>query len=62
MRSHAVLLDAEESGAAMAGYAQKHPNAARRIMSVVGVETDGTEASYREVGRTRIPFVRFEIS
>jgi deazaflavin-dependent oxidoreductase (nitroreductase family) len=62
MSAHAVLLSADESGLAMTAYAAAHPKAARRIMSVVGVETDGTDASYREVGRTRIPFVRFEIS
>jgi len=61
MSARAALLSPEESGDAMAAYEASHPRAARRIMSVVGVETDGSEASYREIGRTRIPFVRFDV-
>ncbi len=58
--ARAVPLDPEESGEAMVAYARRYPRAARRIMSIVGADTDGTDESYREIGRRRIPFVRFD--
>ena len=60
MSARSILLSPEKSGEMMVIYAQRYPKASRRIMSVVGLETDGTDESYREIGRTKVPFVRFE--
>ena len=61
MSARSILLSPEKSGEMMVIYAQRYPKASRRIMSVVGLETDGTDESYREIGRTKVPFVRFDV-
>jgi deazaflavin-dependent oxidoreductase (nitroreductase family) len=53
----ARAMTPEESGAAMAAYAPRHPRIARRLMAVCGIETDGTPEDYYLVGRDHIPFV-----
>jgi deazaflavin-dependent oxidoreductase (nitroreductase family) len=53
----AVALSAEESGAAMVQYARAHPKAARQLVKVLGLTTDGSEASYRTISAENIPFV-----
>lgn len=54
---HAVFLDAEAGGELMARYAPRHPRVARMLARFMGFAVDGSEADYREVGRS-IPFVR----
>lgn len=58
---HAVVLTEEEAADAMAGYARRHPRAARALSKFMGFGVDGSEADYRAVGR-QIPMVRFEPS
>ncbi|WP_199547164.1 nitroreductase family deazaflavin-dependent oxidoreductase [Streptomyces sp. N35] len=50
-------LNAEEGGAFMAGYAARHPRAARKLVKFMGFTVDGTLADYRAAGR-ELPFVR----
>lgn len=50
-------LTPEESGRAMADYAPRHPKAARRLMAICGIETDGSPEDYYLIGRDHIPFV-----
>lgn len=54
----AVPLSADESVEIMAGYARRHPAAARKLGKLMGFVIDGTAEDYREVGR-HVPFVRF---
>ncbi|MBC9715069.1 nitroreductase family deazaflavin-dependent oxidoreductase [Streptomyces sp. TRM66268-LWL] len=54
---HAEPLDAEEGGAFMAGYAARHPRAARKLAKFMGFRVDGSLADYRAPGR-ELPFVR----
>lgn len=58
-RHHAVAraMTAEESGRAMASYAPRRPRTARRLMSVCGLEVDGSVEDYEQVGREFVPFV-----
>ncbi|MEU4656821.1 nitroreductase family deazaflavin-dependent oxidoreductase [Streptomyces sp. NPDC023723] len=61
-RHHAVtarFLAAEEGAETMADYAARRPRAARRLCSYLGLSADGSEASWREAGRS-ISFVRLE--
>lgn len=44
-------LSAEESADLLAGYARRHPRAARRLAAYLGYPADGSEASYRQAGR-----------
>ncbi|MFJ4790878.1 nitroreductase family deazaflavin-dependent oxidoreductase [Streptomyces sp. NPDC088794] len=53
----AHFLAPEEGADIMAEYACRHPRTARRLCTFMSLRTDGTEASYRKVGR-EIPFVR----
>lgn len=53
----AHTLDAEEGGDFMAGYAPRHPKAARTLVRFMGFSVDGTQDDYRAVGR-QLPFVR----
>lgn len=55
----AVALPASEAADAMAGYAGRHPRAARALSRFMGFRVDGTVADYRAVGG-QIPMVRFE--
>jgi deazaflavin-dependent oxidoreductase (nitroreductase family) len=54
----AVALSEVEAADAMAGYARRHPRAARALSRFMGFGVDGSEADYRAVGR-EIPMVRF---
>ncbi len=56
---HAVsarFLPAEEGGALMAGYADRHPRTARRLCASTGFTVDGGAEGYRRAGAS-IPFV-----
>ncbi|TDC42475.1 nitroreductase family deazaflavin-dependent oxidoreductase [Actinomadura sp. KC345] len=54
----AVPIETAEGAELMAGYARRHPAAARRLCKIMGFAVDGGEDDYREVA-THIPFVRF---
>ncbi|WP_432043386.1 nitroreductase family deazaflavin-dependent oxidoreductase [Streptomyces cadmiisoli] len=63
-RHHAVtahFLTSDEGASVMARYARRYPRTARRRCAVIGHPVDGSEAEYREVGRS-IPFVRLDTS
>lgn len=51
-------LPAADSEQVMAGYARRHPRAAKWLARFMGFAVDGSGSDYRELGR-RIPFVRF---
>lgn len=57
MRAIAHALAPEESGRLMAAYALRHPRAARKLMRLCGLETDGSAGDYYLIGRDHIPFV-----
>lgn len=50
-------ISPEEGGDAMVIYARRHPRAARELLSVVGYSVDGSEESYRRLGRESLRFV-----
>ena len=61
-RRHAVRarpLPAEEGGDLMVDYARRRPRSARMVARQMGVPVDGSEASYRALGRV-LPYVRLE--
>lgn len=61
-RRHAVRarpLPAEEGGDLMVDYARRRPRSARMVARQTGVPVDGSEASYRALGRV-LPYVRLE--
>lgn len=53
----AHFLSAAESGAAMVEYAQRNPRAAHVLCRLIGLQADGSEARYRQLGEHVIPFV-----
>ncbi len=54
-------LPPEEGAELMAGYARRHPRAARSLARFMGFEVDGSEADYREVaGELGLCFVALE--
>ncbi|MBI1349675.1 MAG: nitroreductase family deazaflavin-dependent oxidoreductase [Actinomycetales bacterium] len=57
VRAH--RLSPEEGEAEMLDYARRHPKAAARLSGYMGFSSDGSEATYREVGRT-LPYIRFD--
>lgn len=57
MDAHAELLSPQESAEEMVDYARRHPAAARNLTKMIGYEVDGSEADYRELGQSQIPFV-----
>lgn len=57
LNARAELLSPEESGEEMVDYARRHPLAARTLTKMIGYQVDGSEAGYRQLGRSRIPFV-----
>lgn len=57
---YARILSPEESGHAMVVYAQRHPKAAKNLMSVCGLQVDGSDADYFIVGQDFVPFVAFQ--
>ncbi|MFC8246462.1 nitroreductase family deazaflavin-dependent oxidoreductase [Streptomyces chartreusis] len=61
-RLHAVtahFLSPDEGADIMADYARRHPRTAGRLCAFMGLPSDGSEASFREAGRS-IPFVRLD--
>lgn len=56
---HAELLSPEKSGEEMVDYLRRHPGAARGLTKMLGYEVEASEAGYRELGRTHVPFVVF---
>ena len=52
-------LSPEEGEAEMLDYARRHPKAAQKLSGYMGFSSDGSEATYRQVGR-ELPFVIFE--
>lgn len=57
MQVEAQPLSATASGEMMVWYAQKYPRMARGLSRMVGHRVQGTEAEYRDLGETQIPFV-----
>ncbi|WP_425839482.1 nitroreductase family deazaflavin-dependent oxidoreductase [Streptomyces fractus] len=55
----ARFLTPDEGAVVMARYAPEHPRTARKLCAFMGFESDGSEESFREIGR-QIPFVRLE--
>ncbi|MCX4854897.1 nitroreductase family deazaflavin-dependent oxidoreductase [Streptomyces canus] len=55
----AHFLSPEEGADVMADYARRHPQAARRLSSLMGFPRDDSQAAFRKVGEA-IPFVRLE--
>jgi deazaflavin-dependent oxidoreductase (nitroreductase family) len=55
----AVPLPPEEGGGLMVDYARRRPRSARMVARQMGVPVDGTEASFRALGRA-LPYVRLE--
>jgi len=43
----------------MVDYARRYPSAARALTRFIGYQVDGTEQAYRDLGREKVPFVRF---
>ncbi|MFI7128871.1 nitroreductase family deazaflavin-dependent oxidoreductase [Nonomuraea sp. NPDC050153] len=58
LQATATPIGADEGAEIMAGYAPRHPAAARQLCKLMGFAVDGSAQDYREVGR-HIPFVRF---
>ncbi len=59
MAVHARRLSPEEGEVEMLDYARRHPTSARKLSGYMGFASDGSEETYREVGRV-LPFVRFD--
>ncbi|MFF9570086.1 nitroreductase family deazaflavin-dependent oxidoreductase [Streptomyces sp. NPDC014685] len=55
----AHFLTAEEGGEIMVRHTSARPRTARRLCALMGFDVDGSEDSFRRVGR-RIPFVRLD--
>lgn len=54
---HAARLSPEEGEAEMLDYARRHPKSAQKLSGYMGFPSDGSEETYRQVGRA-LPFVR----
>ncbi len=52
----AERLPAEEAGEELARYARRHATSARALAAYMGLDVDGSEASYRAAGAA-VPFV-----
>ena len=52
-------VPAEEGGELMVDYARRRPRSARMVARQMGVPVDGSEASFRTLGRA-LPYVRLE--
>ena len=59
MDVHARRLSPEEGEAEMLDYARRHPSAAKKLSGYMGFAADGSDDTYRQVGR-ELPFVRLE--
>lgn len=55
----AVPVPPDQAAEVMAGYAQRHPRAARALACFMGFAVDGSDADYRAVGR-HLPVLRLE--
>lgn len=55
----AERLSPADSGQALARYALKYPTAARNLPRLLGIPSDGSEESFREIGEKLMPCVRF---
>ncbi|WP_406120434.1 nitroreductase family deazaflavin-dependent oxidoreductase [Streptomyces sp. NBC_00989] len=55
----AQFLTPDDGAEIMAGYAQRHPRTAQRLCTFMGLPGDGSEAGFRDAGRS-IPFVRLD--
>jgi deazaflavin-dependent oxidoreductase (nitroreductase family) len=55
----ARLLSPEQGGEEMLDYARRHPRAAQKLSGYMGFRSDGSEATYRQIGRDR-PFIRLD--
>jgi deazaflavin-dependent oxidoreductase (nitroreductase family) len=55
----ATSLPAEEGAELMVDYARRRPRSARMVARQVGMPVDGSEASWRALGRA-LPYVRLE--
>ncbi|MEZ4866779.1 MAG: nitroreductase family deazaflavin-dependent oxidoreductase [Caldilineaceae bacterium] len=53
---HAEPLSTSAGGDEMVDYARRNPTAAHKLAQFMGFQTDGSEASYREIGM-QLPFV-----
>lgn len=52
-------LSPAESGDALARYAKKYPTAARNLPRLIGISSDGSEESFRDIGERLMPCIRF---
>lgn len=52
-------VPAEQGGELMVGYARRRPRSARMVARQMGVAVDGSEASFRALGRV-LPYVRLD--
>ena len=52
-------LSPAESGKALARYARKYPTAARNLPRLIGIPSDGSEESFRDIGERLMPCIRF---
>lgn len=57
MPAVAELLSPAAGGETLVRYARRHPRAIRSLTRFTGMETDGSDSDYEEVGR-RLPFFR----
>jgi len=55
----ATPVSPEEGGELMVDYARRRPRSARMVARQMGVPVDGSQASYRALGRV-LPYVRLE--
>jgi deazaflavin-dependent oxidoreductase (nitroreductase family) len=55
----AVPLPPKTSGQALVDYAQRNPGTAKALIGLLGISSDGSEASYRTIGEELIPVVAF---
>ena len=53
----ARILPPDESARTLLDYARRHPRAARAVLRMCGLRTDGTMADFAEAGRDHIHFV-----
>ena len=61
MQVSAESLTPTASGEKMVQYARRYPKLARQLMSLLGYETDESEASYRAIGEQGVRFVALHV-
>jgi deazaflavin-dependent oxidoreductase (nitroreductase family) len=57
----AVPLSPDASGQAMVTYAHRHPKAAKQLMRLTGLEVEGRDDEYYDLGHDEIPFVELQV-